>query len=163
MVTETLPARARSWLRSVGAPLAVPGAGQLLVGDARARIFLTSFALLFFELLCIRWIPSYIRYLSYFTNFILLASFLGMGLGILSARRQNFWFPPFPVMVLFMAIIVAVNRFDLRISSTSVLYYGAGEAQSAQFENFAVLPLIFVLVAASFVPLARGLGVLLTQ
>src|ERR687885_255191 len=98
--------------------------GQLFVTDLRVRIFLVSFTLLFFELLCIRWIPSYVRYLSYFTNFILLASFLGMGLGILSARRQNFWFPPFPVMVLFMTIVVAVNRFDLRISSTSVLYYG---------------------------------------
>src|ERR687883_828478 len=98
MVTDTLPARARSWLRS-------EPVGQLLVGDARARIFLTSFALLFFELLCIRWIPSYIRYLSYFNNFILLASFLGMGLGIMAARRQRFWFPPFPLLVLLMVVI----------------------------------------------------------
>src|SRR5438128_9369296 len=117
MVTETLPARARSWLRS-------EPVGQLLVGDARARIFLTSFTLLFFELLCIRWIPSYVRYLSYFNNFILLAVFLGMGLGILAARRTRFWFPPFPVMVLFLVIVVALNRFDLKIYSTSVLYYG---------------------------------------
>jgi hypothetical protein len=41
--------------------------------SARTRIFLLSFTLLFFELLCIRWIPAYVRYLSYFTNFILLA------------------------------------------------------------------------------------------
>ena len=59
----------------------------------RLRIFLLSFTLLFFELLCIRWIPAYVRYLSYFTNFILLASFLGMGLGILAARRPSFRFP----------------------------------------------------------------------
>src|SRR5918911_2890317 len=122
MVTDTLPARARSWLRS-------EPVGQLLVGDARARIFLTSFALLFFELLCIRWIPSYIRYLSYFTNFILLASFLGMGLGILSARRQNFWLPPFPVMVLLLTAVVAANRFELNISSTDVLYFGVASEQ----------------------------------
>lgn len=47
-----------------------------VIRGARLRIFLISFALLFFELLCIRWIPAYVRYLSYFTNFILLASFL---------------------------------------------------------------------------------------
>src|SRR5947209_13689640 len=112
----------------------------LLIKDARARIFLVSFSVLFFELLCIRWIPSYVRYLSYFNNFILLAAFLGMGLGILSAGRKRFWFPPFPAMLLLLVVVVALNRFDFRISSTTVLYYGVGEAQSAQVENFIVLP-----------------------
>src|ERR671939_57083 len=91
----------RSWLMSV-----------------RTRIFLVSFTLLFFELLCIRWMPAYVRYLSYFTNFILLASFLGMGLGILAARRPKFWFPPFPLVVLALMTAVALNRFDLHITST---------------------------------------------
>src|SRR5205809_1084040 len=69
------------------------------IAEKRARTFLVSFTMLFFELLCIRWIPSYVRYLSYFNNFLLLASFLGIGLGMLSARRQRFWFPPFPVLL----------------------------------------------------------------
>ena len=64
------------------------------IADKRARTFLVSFTMLFFELLCIRWIPSYVRYLSYFNNFLLIASFLGIGLGMLSARRERFWFPP---------------------------------------------------------------------
>jgi hypothetical protein len=119
--------------------------------------------MLFFELLCIRWIPSYVRYLSYFNNFILFASFLGIGLGMLAARRQRFWFPPFPLMLLFLIIIVAVNRFDLKINSTDVLYYGAGEAQSAKAENFVVLPIIFGLVTACFIPLSRSFGQLFTQ
>src|SRR5947207_4022035 len=109
---------------------------RLFVTDPRVRIFLLSFAMLFFELLCIRWITSYVRYLSYFNNFILLAAFLGMGLGILSARRERFWFPPFPAMLVLLAAVVALNRFDFRISSTSVLFYGAGVAQSAGAENF---------------------------
>src|SRR3954469_15758157 len=134
-----------------------------LITDARVRIYVLSFSLLFFELLCIRWIPSYVRYLSYFNNFLLLASFLGMGLGILAARRERFWFPPFPVMLLLLVGVVALNRFDLRITSTSVLYYGAGEGQAAQAENFIVLPLIFGLVAATFIPLARPLGKLLGE
>ena len=65
------------------------------IAGVRTRIFLVSFTLLFFELLCIRWIPAYVRYLSYFTNFILLASFLGMGLGILAARRAKFRMRPY--------------------------------------------------------------------
>src|SRR5437016_11807042 len=59
------------------------------IADKRARTFLVSFTMLFFELLCIRWIPSYVRYLSYFNNFLLLAFFLVIDLGILSARRER--------------------------------------------------------------------------
>src|SRR5437763_14231652 len=133
------------------------------VTDPGVRIFLLSFAMLFFELLCIRWIPSYVRYLSYFNNFILLGSFLGIGLGMLSARRQRFWFPPFPLLLLLLTIVVALNRFDLRINSTDVLYYGAGEAQSAQAENFIVLPIVFGMVTICFIPLGRSFGRLFAE
>src|SRR5229473_4062284 len=133
------------------------------IADKRARTFLVSFTMLFFELLCIRWIPSYVRYLSYFNNFILLASFLGIGLGMLAARRRRFWFLPFPLMVLLLVIIVGMNRFNLQINSTQVLYYGAGEAQSAKAENFIVLPIIFGIVTACFIPLSRSFGQLFTQ
>ena len=133
------------------------------INGVRLRIFLVSFTLLFFELLCIRWIPAYVRYLSYFTNFILLASFLGMGLGILAARRANVRFPPFPLMVLLLAAVVALNRFELNISSTDVLYFGSGTHGVARAESFILLPLIFSFVAAAFIPLGRTLGLLFIQ
>ncbi|HEV2582362.1 MAG TPA: hypothetical protein VGT44_16015, partial [Ktedonobacteraceae bacterium] len=44
-----------------------------------------------------------------------------------------------------------------------VLYYGAGEAQSASAENFIVLPIIFGLVTACFIPLSRAFGQLFTR
>jgi len=137
--------------------------GSWLISGVRIRIFLVSFTLLFFELLCIRWIPAYVRYLSYFTNFILLASFLGMGLGIMAARRTTFRFPPFPLMVLMLAAVVALNRFELNISSTDVLYFGSGTHGVARAESFILLPLIFTFVAAAFIPLGRTLGLLFTQ
>ncbi len=133
------------------------------IAGVRTRIFLLSFTLLFFELLCIRWIPAYVRYLSYFTNFILLASFLGMGLGILAARRTTFRFPPFPLLVVALAAVVALNRFELNISSTDVLYFGSGTTGVARAESFILLPLIFTFVAAAFIPLARSLGLLFTR
>src|SRR4051812_5134679 len=133
------------------------------ITGVRTRIFLVSFSLLFFELVCIRWIPAYVRYLSYFTNFILLASFLGMGLGILAARRPAFRFPPFPLLVLALAAVVALNRFELNISSTDVLYFGSGTTGVKRAESFILLPLIFTFVAAAFIPLARSLGMLFTK
>src|SRR5713101_1817984 len=132
------------------------------ITDQRARIFLVSFTMLFFELLCIRWIPSYVRYLSYFNNFILLASFLGIGLGMLAARRKRFWFPPFPLLLLLLVFVIASNKFELHIRSIQVLYYGAGEARSGA-ENFIVLPIVFGMVVLCFIPLSRSFGQLFTQ
>lgn len=152
--------RLPSWLRAWLGPSAPR---HLFIADPRARIFLVSFTMLFFELLCIRWIPSYVRYLSYFNNFILLASFLGIGLGMLAARRERWWFPPFPVLLLLLVVVVWKSRFELRISSTQALYYGTGLTQSAQSETFIVLPIIFGLVVICFIPLARTFGRLFTQ
>lgn len=136
---------------------------QPFIPDKRARIFLLSFTMLFFELLCIRWVPSYVRYLSYFNNFLLMASFLGIGLGMLSARRQRFWFPPFPVMLALLIIVIAKTKFQLIVQSTQVLYFGISEQQSAQSENFLVLPLIFGMVTLCFIPLSRSFGQLFSQ
>ncbi len=133
------------------------------IADKRARTFLVSFAMLFFELLCIRWIPSYVRYLSYFNNFLILASFLGIGLGMLSARRERFWFPPFPLLLALLVLIIAKTKFQLNITSTQVLYFGIGEQQGAQGDNFVVLPIIFGMVMLSFIPLSRAFGKLFSQ
>src|SRR5438034_2652684 len=133
------------------------------IAEKRARTFLVSFTMLFFELFCIRWIPSYVRYLSYFNNFLLMASFLGIGLGMLSARRERFWFPPFPVLLALLVVIIAKTKFTLLIDSTQVLYYGIADQQSAQAENFLVLPIIFGMVTLCFIPLSRAFGKLFSQ
>ena len=57
-----------------------------------AGLFAVSFLLLFMELALIRWIPAYVRLMSYFTNFILLACFLGMGLGCLASGNKKDYF-----------------------------------------------------------------------
>src|SRR5438094_10613452 len=91
------------------------------------QLFLTSFLGLYAELLCIRWMPAHVRFLSYFTNFILLASFLGLGVGILSARRRLLLGPrTFPLLLLFAAILIAAARFELHLVSAGVAYCGAG-------------------------------------
>ena len=69
-----------------------------------ARIFLASFLVLFLEIALIRWMPAYIRLLAYFSNFILLASFLGIGLGCLLAPSRKQLFPFFPLI---QAVVIA--------------------------------------------------------
>ncbi|MBK9655613.1 MAG: hypothetical protein IPO66_09095 [Rhodanobacteraceae bacterium] len=59
---------------------------QLYAAAARlppaVRIFLITLGILALELALIRWASSQIRLVAYFTNLVLLAAFLGMGLGI---------------------------------------------------------------------------------
>ena len=58
-----------------------------LLARNEVRLFLTSLAILFVELLLIRWIPANVNYIGFFSNFLLIASFLGIGLGILLGRN----------------------------------------------------------------------------
>src|SRR4030095_3644293 len=74
----------------------------LTPGKIRLQLFLTSFVILFFELICIRWLPAYVRFLGYFMNFIMLASFLGIGLGIMVSSRDKLWLPNFFFCVFFL-------------------------------------------------------------
>src|SRR5919199_5838404 len=128
------------------------------------QLFLTSFLGLYAELLCIRWMPAHVRFLSYFTNFILLASFLGLGVGILSVRRKLPLGPrTFPLLLLFAAILIAVSRFELKIGSAGVLYYGAGEGGTAPPQNALVLPAAFLLVSLLFGCIGRPMGLLMSQ
>ena len=55
------------------------------------ELVLISVLILFLELACIRWFPAHVLYLTFFTNVVLLASFLGMSVGCLTAsRKQNY-------------------------------------------------------------------------
>ena len=56
---------------------------------ARIELFVISLLILFLELACIRWFPAHVLYLTFFSNAMLLASFLGMSLGCLLADRPR--------------------------------------------------------------------------
>ena len=52
------------------------------------QLVLVSFLGLFLEMLMIRWVSSEIRIFAYFKNFVLVACFLGFGLGCYLCRRR---------------------------------------------------------------------------
>lgn len=129
-----------------------------------ARLFLTSLLVLYAELLCIRWMPAHVRFLSYFTNFILLAALLGQGVGILAARRRpaaGLGF--FPLLLLVITALVAAVRFELVVGGPNLIYFGVPEGAGTASERVWVLPAFFTLVALLFVELGRPLGTLLLE
>src|SRR5204863_617034 len=80
----------------------------------RAALVLASALMLFTELALIRWIAAYVVYVAYFTNFVLLASFLGVGLGFLRAHRRESDFRRMPLAL--AAIVLLVALFPVTIS-----------------------------------------------
>jgi hypothetical protein len=127
----------------------------------RLRLFQASFAILFLELVLIRWVPSYMRLFGYFTNFVLLGSLLGAGIGILTHRRARLPLPGFALLLLALVGFVLEKQFTLNLPSTEELFYGAA-AHSLE-ENYWVIPVVFALVVLVFVPLGRQLGALLAS
>ena len=122
-------------------------------------LFVSSFLVLFLETALIRWMPAYVRLLAYFSNFILLASFLGIGIGCLVARRRRNLIVWFPAMQ--FAVIAAVNvlRLEVALPATSTIYFSSGTAESVvPVESTLLLPLLFISVAALFVTVAHRMG-----
>ena len=143
-------------------PGAVPRAGLLdLLRGNRTRLVLTSGTLLFVELLLIRWIPSEVKYIGFFSNFLLMASFLGIGIGILLGRRRNLdTIALFPVLLVAVVALITSNELNVQVQSTDELFFGLAESTAADV-NFLVLPAVFGLVTALMASLAIPLGPLL--
>jgi hypothetical protein len=55
----------------------------------QARLVFASFLMLFIELALIRWVTANNVYVTKATNFMLLASFLGIGIGFLNAKAPR--------------------------------------------------------------------------
>ena len=126
------------------------------------RLLLVSATLLFTELLLIRWIPANVIYVGYFRNFLLMASFLGIGLGILWGRRTGRQTVPlFGPLLLAVAIMVLSGRVSIQLQSPGEIFFGLTENKTGADVNFLVLPALVGLSALLMASLALPLGGLL--
>jgi hypothetical protein len=155
MTAATPPAPARSlFIRNGRSTVFRPLSGNAV------RLWLTSTVLLFVELMLIRWVPSEIRYVGFFSNFLLMASFLGIGLGILLGRRgARYSLIFFPLLLLVVVGLVTQNQLNVDIKSQDELFFGLAEHTADT--NPTVLILAVALVTAVMAALAMPLGPLL--
>jgi predicted membrane-bound spermidine synthase len=128
--------------------------------DSRAlRTLLASFLVLFLEVALIRWMPAYIRLLAYFSNFILLASFLGIGIGCLLAPARSRLFRWFPLIQAVVVAAVYFFRLEIGVESAGSIYFSSGTDEDVVLvESTMLLPVLFVIVAALFITLAQRMG-----
>src|SRR6266849_6956329 len=123
----------------------------------KLRLFALSFLMLFVELALIRWTGANILYLSYFSNFVLLGSFLGIGLGFLRPTIRGTSLFAFAAPLLAMAVAY-VHLYPVQIdrSSTQIIYFGHFEPTGHPI--WITLPIIFLAVAAVMATIASGVA-----
>src|SRR5918999_1922505 len=93
--------------------------------NPRIRLLLASFLMLFVELALIRWAGSNVVYLSYFSNFVLLGSFLGIGIGFLRASSVRNSFAWAPIALFLFVSFIRLFPVEVDRSGTDVIYFGS--------------------------------------
>jgi spermidine synthase len=127
----------------------------------RLRLVLLSFLMLFVELALIRWTGSNILYLSYFSNFVLLGSFLGIGIGFLRAHAKRDLFPFAPVALAFLVGFVLIFPVEIDRTGNDLIYFGY--LTTTGLPTWLMLPLVFAAVAAVMAMIAEGVGRAFTE
>ncbi|HXD88184.1 MAG TPA: hypothetical protein VN641_16975 [Urbifossiella sp.] len=133
-------------------------------------LFIVSWLVLFLELTCIRWFPSHIVFLTFFTNIVLLACFVGMSVGCLAARNSSRYLRQTPMWLLLgvlLGLVIEANRDRLlpliaigdRKNSDQV-FFGAEAGDSLPFRvpvEF-VAGAFFLLIGAVMVGPGQEMG-----
>ncbi|MDQ2668548.1 MAG: hypothetical protein M3Z05_21520, partial [Gemmatimonadota bacterium] len=121
----------------------------------RSRAFqlgLCTFAILALELALIRWISGQIRLVAYFANIILLAAFLGMGLGIALGRKRpaliHACLPALAVLSAVLCFSAQLHLMQLRFPDLTISLWGADTAPSTAWQFAGITMLMTVLFGA---------------
>ncbi len=134
-------------------------------------IFLISVLGLFLEMLLIRWIGTEVRIFAYLQNTVLVACFLGLGLGCFTCRRPislRQTLIPLTVLLVLMAIPfsrVALGKISeaLSVLDDWVIWGSVSPADNLTSLLLVILGLfltycLLVLIVDMFVPIGRVLG-----
>jgi SAM-dependent methyltransferase len=144
-------------------------------GPSREQIdlFLISVLILFLELACIRWFPAHVVFLTFFTNVVLLAAFLGMSIGCLTAghKRSYLRWTPLLLMAGMIAALGVEAAMELGArrfvdvggqTKPQVVFFGT-EYYAGSLDNFRI-PMevvggfFFLVIALCFVGPGQELG-----
>jgi hypothetical protein len=143
------------------------------VPSAKLDLFAVSAVFLFLELAFIRWFPAHVLFLTFFTNTVLLASFLGLSLGCLAARHQRTYLALTPLLLV-ASLAAGIGMESIRLALQDIIDVGGNKAapQMVYFGTEArvgdvaafvipielVVGIFFALIAATMVGLGQFLG-----
>ncbi|MBI5237565.1 MAG: hypothetical protein HY887_03990 [Deltaproteobacteria bacterium] len=131
---------------------------------AAIDLFLISFLSLFAEMTFLRYIPSNIYLLSYYKNAILIAVFLGLGIGFMLSKAKTNSIEYLPVATLvILCIVIYFNdylRIDLDYSRLDASIWGEfwANTKARGVPMFWVLIAFYIMTALYFIPLGQETG-----
>jgi spermidine synthase len=141
-----------------------------LGGFSYRQLILISVLSLFLEMLMIRWVSSEIRIFAYFKNFVLVACFLGFGLGCyLSRKRVQLIAMTTPLLLLTVILKAPLSPLRQSISALPALLGGTVEVHvwgvpalptswwGMLLALTFVVPL-FAVIATAFIPFGQLVG-----
>jgi hypothetical protein len=120
------------------------------------RLAFASFLMLFTELALIRWVTANNVYVSNATNFVLLASFLGIGIGFLNARAQRDYLRWTPLALL--ALVGFVLAFPVILTSLDNATPYTGQRGMPALPLPVSLTIVFLLTAAVMAGIGQGVA-----
>lgn len=121
-----------------------------------ARLAFASFLMLFVELALIRWVGANNVFVTNATNFVLLASFLGIGIGFLNARTRRDYVRWTPVALLVLVGFVLAFPVVVETISGPNPYHGNGSMHA--LPQPLSLTIVFVLVVGVMVGLGQAVA-----
>ncbi|MBC8283293.1 MAG: hypothetical protein H8E32_05715 [Nitrospinae bacterium] len=126
------------------------------------RLFGFSFLILFFELVLIRFIPSNVRITAYFVNLVLIAAFLGMGVGLILVKKKwDFYKLFFPFLLLLIGACIYFKNILITGYNTEEAFFAIYSDLSPKSREWGMVPVVsifFVLSALPFVALGNSMG-----
>ncbi len=122
----------------------------------------TAALILFLELALIRYIAAYVRVFGFYVNFVLLATFLGMGTGMLRRRNvdQLLWIGV-PALMLLTGLVafLAIVPIDVPAHASEYLWGFTSATNVPRHVSIKVAVIaLFALTTMVFVPLGALLG-----
>jgi len=133
-------------------------------GRTRLRLGANTFSILALELALIRWMGGQIRIFAYFANLVLLAGFLGMGLGVAAGRRRpdlvRVSLPLLAVLSAVVAFSPQLKLVHLQLADPSIHLWGLdqGPASGRFLLSVFLVVALFWLVTAVFFFAAAPVG-----
>ena len=123
----------------------------------RLRLMLYSALMLFTELALIRWLGSNVFYLAFFSNFVLLGSFLGIGAGFLRSRSQRDLSGLAPIALGVLVVLINVFPVTVQRSADQLIFFG-GVSPTSGVPAWLALPVIFLATAVVMALIGEGVG-----
>lgn len=139
--------------------------------NSKIKLVLLSFVALFLEMSLIRWLPAHIFSIGFFSNVVLIGSFLGFGTGFLLVNHRYSFEKLFPLLFLLaISLTLLLGNIDVTIPANAQTwlwsFYSGNRIDSLLTLKLSIpqiLTMVYLITMMTFVPLGQRVGRLMQE